>query len=42
MTIDEIKELLDLFNESGVGELELEQRRRREFASARPAKRPSM
>ena len=25
MTIDEIKELLDLFNSSGVGELELEQ-----------------
>ena len=24
MTIDEIKELLDLFNESGVGELEIE------------------
>ena len=28
MTIEEIKELLDLFNESGVGELEIERERR--------------
>ena len=40
MNIDEIKELLDLFNSSGVGELELEQDGDCGFASARPGETP--